>query len=108
MTPHGNSLNNPNLHHLYDIYKKADGDTFKYGISDDPIETDGLSERVRKQVLEMNRAAEFDKYAAQILLSDIGGRAEAAHIETQFINDYYNKNGRNPIGNLIPKRKLWF
>jgi hypothetical protein len=54
MIPHGNSLDNPNLHHLYAIYKKADSDTFKFGISDDPIEADGLSERVRKQVFEMN------------------------------------------------------
>jgi hypothetical protein len=106
MKLHGNSLDNQNLHHLYDIFKKADGDTFKYGISDDPIEADGLSERARKQVLEMNRAAEYDKYAAQILLTDIDGRAKAAYIERTFIDDYFEKNGRNPIGNLIPKRKL--
>jgi URI fold toxin 2 len=106
MIPHGNSLDNPNLHHLYAIYKKADGDIFKFGISDDPIESDGLSERVRKQVFEMNRAAEYDKYAAQIILSDIEGRAEAARIERTFIDDYFIQNGRNPYGNLIPKRKL--
>ena len=87
MKPHGNSLDNFNLHHLYIILKKEDGDTFKYGISDDPIEADGLSERVRKQVFEMNRA-------------------EASSIERTFIDDYYYKNERNPIGNLIPKRKL--
>jgi hypothetical protein len=56
MKPHGNSLKNGNLHHLYEIFKKEDDDTYKYGISDDPIEVDGLSERVRKQVLEMNRS----------------------------------------------------
>lgn len=48
MIPHGNSLDNSNVHHLCAIYKKADGDIFKFGISDDPIEADGLSERVRK------------------------------------------------------------
>jgi URI fold toxin 2 len=106
MTLHGNSLDNPNLHHLYAIYKKADGDTFKFGISDDPIETDGLSERVRKQVFEMNRAAEYDKYAAQILILDIAGRAEAARIERTYIDDYFNIHGRNPYGNLVPKRKV--
>ena len=106
MILHGNSLDNPNLHHLYAIYKKADGDVFKFGISDDPIEVDGLSERVRKQVFEMNRAAEYDKYAAQIMLFDIEGRAEAARIERNFIDDYYIQNGRNPNGNLIPKRKI--
>ena len=46
MKPHGNALDNSNLHHLYDIFRIANGDTFKYGISDDPIEADGLSERV--------------------------------------------------------------
>ncbi len=106
MKPHGNSLDNPNRHHLYEIYKKADGDTFKYGISDDPIDPDRLSERVRKQVFEMNRAAEYDKYAAQILLMDIEGRAAAANIERGFIDAYFLKNKRNPIGNLMPKRKI--
>jgi hypothetical protein len=65
-----------------------------------------FTERVRKQVFEMNRAAEYDKYAAQIILSDIEGRAEAARIERTFIDDYFLQNGRNPYGNLIPKRKL--
>ena len=106
MKIHGNSLDNPNLHHLYEIYKKADGNTFKYGISDDPIETDGLSERMKKQVLEITGTAEFDEYAARILLLDIEGRAEAARLEGQFIGEYFHKNGRNPVGNLVPKRKL--
>jgi URI fold toxin 2 len=105
MKPHGNSLTNENLHHLYQIFKKEDGDTYKYGISDDPIEADGLSERARKQVLEMNRAAEYDKYTALILLTEIQGRVEANRIEITYIDAYYLKNGRNPIGNLVPKRK---
>lgn len=105
MKPHGNSLDNPNIHHLYEIYKKADSDTFKFGISDDPIDEDGFSDRVRKQVFEMNRAAEYDKYSAQILIPHLEGRAEAARIERIFIDAYYNKNGRNPFGNLVPKRK---
>jgi hypothetical protein len=54
----------------------------------------------------MNRAAEYDKYAAQIILTDIEGRAEASRIEITFNDDYYGQNGRNPYGNLIPKRKL--
>lgn len=105
MKPHGNALDNPNLHHLYDIFRIANGDTFKYGISDDPIEADGLSERVRKQVIEMNRAAEFDKYAGQILISDIEGRVEAVRIEREYIDAYFYKHGHNPVGNIVPKRK---
>ena len=102
---HGNALDNPNMPHLYDIFKKADGDTFKYGISDDPIEDDGLSERCRKQKHEMNRAAEFDKYSAQVVLTEIPGRKEAARIERGYIDAYYDEHGRNPVGNILPRRK---
>lgn len=68
---HGNSRHNPALHHLYDIFYHADGDIFKYGISADPIDPDGLSARVREQMEEANMAAEFEKYGAEILLTDI-------------------------------------
>lgn len=34
---HGNSKTNPNPHHLYEIFKRSDRDTFKYGISDDRL-----------------------------------------------------------------------
>ncbi len=106
MKLHGNSLENPNLHHLYEIFKIENGDTFKYGITDDPIDADGLSERVRRQLFEMNNAAEYEKYDAHILIKDIEGRVEATRIEREYIDAYYYKNGRNPIGNLIPKRKI--
>ena len=105
MKPHGNSLDNQNIHHLYEIFRIVNGDTYKYGISDDPIEEDGLSERVRKQKIEMNRAVEYDKYNAQILITHIQGREEALLIEREYIDAYYHKNGQNPVGNLIPKRK---
>ena len=36
---------------------------------------------------------------------DIDGRIEAARIERAYIDAYYYKYGRNPIGNLVPKRK---
>ena len=101
---HGNSKNNPNLHHLYDIYKKSDRDTFKYGISANPVEEDGYSARVRDQLEEMNLAAEYDKFGADILLKDISGRTEAHRLELEYINAYYEKYGRNPIGNKYPKR----
>lgn len=45
MSRHGNSLNNPNPHHLYKIIDREDNDVFKYGISDDPIDEDGLSKK---------------------------------------------------------------
>lgn len=47
MSEHGNSHKNQNLHHLYGIFEKESDDVLKYGISDDPIGEDGLSNRVR-------------------------------------------------------------
>lgn len=103
---HGNSKSNSNLHHLYDIFKLVDRETFKYGISDDPIDNeDGLSARAREQVEEMNLAAEYTKFGAEILIKDIPGRALALKIERKHIDDFYEKNGRNPKGNKYPKRK---
>jgi URI fold toxin 2 len=103
---HGNSKANPNFHHLYDIFKHIDRDTFKYGISDDPIEEeDGLSTRARAQLEEMNAAAEYNKFGAEILIKDIPGRTTALRIERAYIDAYYEKHGRNPIGNKYPKRK---
>ena len=101
---HGNSKDNPNLHHLYDIYKISDRDTFKYGISDDPIDADGYSARARDQMEEMNLAAEYQKFDAEILLKDIPGRAEALRLERLQIDSYFEKHGRNPVGNKYPKR----
>jgi hypothetical protein len=103
---HGNALKNDNLHHLYDIFKRADNDTFKYGISDDPIDPeDGLSARARDQVEDWNMAAEYNKFDAKILLSNIPGRSAALQIELDHIDAYYQKHGRNPKGNKYPKRK---
>jgi hypothetical protein len=102
---HGNSKDNPNPHHLYNIFKRIDRDTFKFGISDDPIDLeDGLSVRVREQIDEWNMAAEYSKFDGETLLTDIPGRSAALDIERSYIDAYYEKNGRNPIGNKYPKR----
>jgi hypothetical protein len=105
-TMHGNDKNNANLHHLYDIFVRADRDTFKFGISDDPIDNvDNLSARAREQVEEWNMAAEYLKFDAEILQKNILGRANALQIERNHIDVYFEKNGRNPFGNKYPKRK---
>jgi URI fold toxin 2 len=102
---HGNSKANPNTHHLYEIIKLSDGDTFKYGITDDPIEEeDGLSARIREQLEEMNLAAEFVKYGALILIKSIDGRRKALLIERFHIDLYFAMNGRNPVGNKFTNR----
>jgi hypothetical protein len=73
---HGNKLDNLKPHHLYVIFRLSNFEVFKYGISDDPIDDfDGLSARVRDQVEEWNMAAEYQKFDAKILATDIAGRA---------------------------------
>ncbi len=103
---HGNAKKNNALHHLYDIFAQIDRDTYKYGISADPIDPDdNLSERARSQVEEWNMAAGHAKFSAEILLTEIPGRAAALKIEREHIDAYFEKNGRNPLGNKFPKRK---
>jgi len=103
---HGNARENPNLHHLYCIFKLEGRETFKFGISDDPIDPeDALSTRVREQVEEWNLAAEYIKFGAEILVRDIAGREVALRLERHAIDAYYEKNGKNPPGNKFPKRK---
>ena len=47
---HRNSNQNDEPHHLYEIWDEQESEVFKYGISSDPIESDGLSKRTREQV----------------------------------------------------------
>lgn len=47
MSEHGNSNKNNKPHHLYEIRDSVDDDVFKYGISHDPIDEDGYSNRMR-------------------------------------------------------------
>jgi len=88
------------LHHLYGIFEKDTDDVFKYGISDDPMGEDGLSNRVRAQVRFANLAAGFLKFFAKILMFNIPGRAKTEEIEREHIEVYRQKNGQKPSGNL--------
>lgn len=99
MNFHGNSNRNNKPHHLYEIVDEEKKDTFKYGISCDPIEADGLSERVRDQVDLFNLIAGWLRFFARILQKDIPGRKEASKIETEHIEAYRQQHGRRPIGN---------
>ncbi len=97
---HRNSDNNDGPHHLYEIVDKVDNDIFKYGISSDPIEKDGLSKRMRVQVRLANLIDNWARFFARIILHDLPGRREAKRIESEYINAYKSKNGRRPRGNL--------
>ena len=97
--PHGNSLKNNNPHHLYEIRDKEDGNVFKYGISHDPIDKDGLSKRIRIQLDILNLGADWIRYFARILIKNILGRKKAKKIEREYIDDYEKRYGRKPRGN---------
>jgi URI fold toxin 2 len=97
---HRNSHTNQEAHHLYEIIDKLDNDVFKYGISSDPIEADGLSKRLRKQLAFLNLIDEWERFFGRILQQGINGRQIAERIENEYISNYEIKNSRRPRGNL--------
>jgi len=99
---HGNSNKNNKLHHLYEIRDSTDDDVFKFGISHDPIDEDGLSERCREQVDFLNLGVKWLRFFGRILIRNIPGRIEAKLIEREHIKAYKSKHGRNPRGNREP------
>lgn len=96
---HGNRLDNDADHHLYVILDKEKEDIFKYGISHDPIDEDGISDRIREQLNLYNLIAGWLRFFAKVLIKNIPGREKARKLEDQHINDYRKSHGRNPIGN---------
>ena len=62
---HGNSYENEELHHLYEIIDRVDDSVFKYGISFKPIGKDGLSNRIREQVNLVNRIDKWQRFLCQ-------------------------------------------
>ncbi len=101
MSGHGNSLQNPNPHHLYEIRDNKDDEVFKYGISDEPIGSDGISKRMRSQIDILNNAVGWLRFIATILLTKIPGRSKAKELEDVYIDQYFDMHGRNPRGNPV-------
>jgi hypothetical protein len=77
MLLHGNSNQNSNPHHLYAIYDKEKDEVFKYGISHDLIDADGLSDRLRNQINFMNLVVDWSRFYGKILITNIPGREKA-------------------------------
>lgn len=103
---HGNDKKNPKLYHLYEIVDKETDNTFKYGISGDKISSkDGLSKRVRDQVSIGNLFVGWLRYFGRILVKNIKGNAEARKLEDQYLDAYFDKNNRYPIGNRDREKK---
>jgi hypothetical protein len=100
MLIHGNSNKNTKPHHLYAIYDKEKDDLFKYGISHDPIDADGLSDRLRNQLNFLNLAVDWERYYGKILIIHIDGREKAKAIETHYIDTFRAQFGQNPRGNI--------
>ena len=103
MSLHRNSNSNDGLHHLYEIWDKGEDVVFKYGISDDPIEEDNLSDRIRDQVYYLNLTTGWIRYVGRIIEANIPGRIEAKQLEESFIETYFAENGSRPRGN--PSRR---
>jgi URI fold toxin 2 len=98
---HGNSYQNKKIHHIYVIYDKQEDDIYKYGISHDAIDVDGLSARLRDQLDLFNRIAGWSRFYGEIIVSDIEGRLSARQQEQTLINAYKIANGQRPKGNLV-------
>lgn len=96
MPIHGNSRENNQLHHLYQIDDIQDKEVFKYGITDDPIEKDGLSKRVRYQLNLYNRVAGIFRFTAKVLRINIRGRTKAKEMEEKYVKKYEKKPRGNP------------
>lgn len=103
---HNNSHSNEEDHHLYEFYDQQDKETFKYGISCDPIGEDGLSRRMRRQLDIFNLAAGWVRYIVHILMTGIPGRKAAEQIEDEHFNAFEEKYGRLPRGNKRKNRKI--
>ncbi|MBK6995556.1 MAG: hypothetical protein IPH31_11745 [Lewinellaceae bacterium] len=79
----------------------------KYGISDDPIEADRASDRIRDQLYFLNLSAGWVRYIGRIIQQDIGGRVLARKMEAEYIHIHLENHGVRPRGNP-PRRKSKF
>jgi hypothetical protein len=100
MKPHANSHENDADHHLYEIFDVERNDVFKYGISGKPLNPDGSSPRANEQINLFNRLVGMIRFFSSVLITGIAGRKRAEEIENEYIDTYYQKNGRKPPGNL--------
>lgn len=97
---HGNEKRNPNPYHLYEIKDKVDESVYKYGISADPIDDDGYSYRMRRQIKVGNSFVGWLRFYGNILLKNIAGRERAEVIEDEYVDRYEERTGKRPRGNF--------
>lgn len=99
MSSHGNSNDNNQEHHIYEIYDREFKDVYKYGESGKPLTKDGNSPRGILQARELNRAVRWPRFLCRVIMTGISGKAEAKRIEQEFIDDYSALHGYVPPGN---------
>ena len=81
------------------------GLVFKYGISADPIDKDGLSKRLRDQIEYANLVIGWDRFTGWIIKVNIEGNAKARIIEDEYIDAFFEENGKYPVGNRDRERR---
>lgn len=130
---HGNDASNGNPQHVYEIKDNQTGETFKYGISGQPLNQDGSSPRANTQVNALNNdpaaakektgvptSKEFlpeekggggkERFTAKIVKKDIQGdantkaRQKALDLEQKKVDAFANKKANNGEGPKGNKR----
>lgn len=99
MSKHKNSNENEAEHHLYDVHDTELDTTFKYGISCEPLESDGSSPRGNEQASLFNKVVGYYRFMSKVLMAGIKGRIAARQIEDDFIARYKEQHGAYPRGN---------
>lgn len=89
---HGNNKNNPNLQHLYEIYKMPGHLTQKYGITGNK---DKPENRPQYQVNKFNKEGS-GIYLWRWVEQNIPGRSLALYREAQYVYSYLMKYGKLP------------
>ncbi len=90
---HSNSHENQEFHHLYALDDTENESVFKYGISDDPIEEDGISKRIRSHLNLYNLIAGTLRFVGRIIEVNIPGRKAAEQTENDYNEKHYYKYG---------------
>lgn len=104
MSKHGNSYENEEEHHLYDVHDLELDTTFKLGISADELEADGTSPRGNEQARYSNKVVGYYRFVSRVLISGIMGRRKARQIEDEHIENYKKQHGHYPRGNQDHKK----
>jgi len=100
--PHKNSLLSTSPQHVYEIFNISTGETYKFGISGNPLNKSGESPRANSQVALLNRLVGKEMYGARLLGQDLPDRSTALAFEQYLVNAHKTTTGAVPLGNQRP------